>query len=208
MPKHKTPGTRQRFTREKTRTRILDVAEELFADRNPRDVTIREIAEKAGVTHPLVHQYVGTKDDLLDAVIQRVAIDRTSIVKQSESLNEAVQTLVQQVLHNRVHSKTLVRAAMDDIPHESAEARIPTGRALIELARVDAETTTDLMPAPNDIDPRVVLAAISALAYGWVASEKLALPSFDLEAEDQEEVYRQLGQIAAYLQNLIHASER
>ena len=66
-------GARTRLSREETTTAILDAAEELFSRRDPTRVTVREIAEKAGVTHPLVHQYVGSKSDILDAVIKRGA---------------------------------------------------------------------------------------------------------------------------------------
>ena len=120
-----------RQTREQTTSRILDVAEELFATRNPRDVTMREIAEKAGVTHPLVHQYVGTKEDLVNAVLVRVATDRTAVVKGSATLDQAIRILVQQVLTNRVHSRALVRSAMDGVDYPSLGLRLPTGEALV-----------------------------------------------------------------------------
>ena len=47
-------------SRAETTERILDAAEELFASRAPGDVTVRDVAEAAGVTHALVHSYLGT----------------------------------------------------------------------------------------------------------------------------------------------------
>ena len=75
-----TPEPQARRSREETTARILDAAEELFASRNPTHVTVREVAEKAGVTHALVHQYVGTKDDLLKAVVARGAPKRLEMI--------------------------------------------------------------------------------------------------------------------------------
>ena len=62
-----------RHPRAETTERILDAAEDLFSRRDPDKVTVREIAAKAGVTHPVVHEYVGSKADIVAAVIERGA---------------------------------------------------------------------------------------------------------------------------------------
>ena len=49
---------------------ILSAAAELLAEHSPREVTVRDVAERAGVNHALVHRHFGTKDDLLRAVLQ------------------------------------------------------------------------------------------------------------------------------------------
>jgi AcrR family transcriptional regulator len=192
-----------RSSREETTLRILDAAEELFASRNPLSVTVRDVAEKAGVTHALVHQYIGTKDDLLNAVLQRVATDRTAIVKESTSLREAYAVLVHQILTNRVHSKALVRSAMDGVEYVSLRQRIKTGEALIELEKQTAVSGTSPAPPPRGIDPRVVLAAISSMAFGWSATEDWAWQVYGLDPADKEDVYRQLGDIAFYIADLV-----
>jgi AcrR family transcriptional regulator len=192
-----------RSSREETTLRILDAAEELFASRNPLSVTVRDVAEKAGVTHALVHQYIGTKHDLLNAVLQRVATDRTAIVKESTSLREAYAVLVHQILTDRVHSKALVRSAMDGVEYVSLRQRIKTGEALIELEKQTAISGTSPAPPPRGIDPRVVVGAISSMAYGWAATEDWNWQVFDLDPAEKDEVYRQLGQIAAYVADLV-----
>lgn len=55
------------------RTRILDVAEELFARHAFDGVTTRAIAEKAGTTTGMIHYYFETKRALFDAVFARRA---------------------------------------------------------------------------------------------------------------------------------------
>jgi AcrR family transcriptional regulator len=194
---------RARSSREATLNRILDAAEELFAARNPRDVTVREISAKAGVTHALVHQYVGTKDDLLNAVLQRVATDRTALVKKSATLDEALRVVVRQILANRLHSRSLVRSAMDGVEYVSLRDRIGTAQALLELADDTAALGLRPAPRPDAIDSRVVIAAISSLAFGWVALEDWNWPAFGLDPADKEEVYRQLDQIVSYLGDLV-----
>ncbi len=196
------PRKRPRASREKTTEEILDAAEKLFAERHPSDVTVRDIAEKAGVTHALVHQYIGTKEDLLNAVIQRVATNRVALVRRSNTLDEALQAIADQILTNRVHSKSLVRSAMDGVEYVSLNERIRTGHALIELTERMAASGAAPVPAPNDIGPQVLVAAISALLFGWAATEDWAWHIFDLDPDSKDEIYRQLGEIVAYLENL------
>jgi AcrR family transcriptional regulator len=51
------------------RTALVDAAAELFAERGPDRVSVKEIAAAAGVNHGLVHHYFGSKDALLTAVL-------------------------------------------------------------------------------------------------------------------------------------------
>ena len=57
--------------RKATTAAILDAAEELFSARGYSAVAVRDIAERAGVSHPIVHKYVGSKADVLRAVLAR-----------------------------------------------------------------------------------------------------------------------------------------
>lgn len=193
--------SRRRASREETTARILDAAQELFSARNPCDVTVRQIAEKAGVTHALVHQYVGTKDELLSAVIQRT--NRAAIARESSNLDEALQVIVADILANRLHSKTMVRSAMDGVEYVSLNKRIETGQALIELARKDAASGVEPKPAPRGIDPRVVVAAMSSLALGWVATEDWNWHVFGIDPSEKDEVFRQLLLIVGYVGDLV-----
>jgi len=192
-----------RSSREETSERILDAAVELFAARNPHDVTVREVAERAGVTHALVHQYFGSKDDLLNAVLQRVATDRVAIVRQSGALNDAFQVLLRQILTNRVHTKTLVRSAMDGVEYMSLKDRIKTGQALIKLADETAVSGARAAEPPRDIDTHVLVAAVSMMSLGWGAAEDWVWPVYDLDPANKEDIYRQLGEIVAYLADLV-----
>ena len=78
--------------------RILDSAQELFAKHGPAAVTVRQVAEKAGVTHALVHKYFGSKDDLIKAVVDRVDVKRAATAKASASLRDVYQELLPRVM--------------------------------------------------------------------------------------------------------------
>src|ERR1700761_7290073 len=55
-----------------TRTRILDAAERLFADRGYRGTSIRAVTDLAGANLAAVGYHFGSKAELLAAVARRV----------------------------------------------------------------------------------------------------------------------------------------
>jgi len=197
------PDKPTRGTREETTTRILDAAEELFASRNPGDVTVREIAEHAGVTHALVHQYVGSKDDLFNAVVQRNAPDRQAVIREVAEFRAVLDRLFPDVLDRRLHSLTMIRSAMDGVEYTSLQERITTGQMLVQLARESAASGSHRQPAPPEMDARVVVAAVIALGYGWVGLESWLLQICDLQDADPAEVRRQLVEIAQAIGDLV-----
>jgi AcrR family transcriptional regulator len=50
---------------------LLDTAEQVFAERGFRTASMEEIAERAGVTKPILYDHFGSKDGLLAAVVVR-----------------------------------------------------------------------------------------------------------------------------------------
>src|SRR6185503_19345859 len=54
-----------------TRSRILDVAEELFSEQGLDRVSIRAITRKAKVNLAAINYHFGTKEDLIAAVFER-----------------------------------------------------------------------------------------------------------------------------------------
>jgi AcrR family transcriptional regulator len=52
---------------------VLDLAEELFAQRGYRGASMDELARRAGVTKPVVYAVAGSKEELYRRCVQRVA---------------------------------------------------------------------------------------------------------------------------------------
>lgn len=65
------PSTGLSRTSMATRARILDVATEVFAADGFRGASLRDIATRAGLTHPALIYHFPTKSDLLIAVLAR-----------------------------------------------------------------------------------------------------------------------------------------
>jgi AcrR family transcriptional regulator len=183
-------------------SRILDSAQELFAKHGPAAVTVRQVAAHAGVSHALVHKYVGSKDDLIRAVVDRVDVSRTTTAKRSESLKDAYEVLFPRVMAQRDHSLMLVRSAMEGTEYVALTERIQATSAMIELARKTAASGATPAPPPRDIDPRVLISSITSMIFGWASLEDWVWPTAGLDPADKDEVYRQLIEIVCYVADL------
>jgi AcrR family transcriptional regulator len=64
-------GVRTRLSPELRRAQIIEAAIEVFAGREPSEVTFEEIAEAAGVSRALVYNYFGDRGGLVGAVCLR-----------------------------------------------------------------------------------------------------------------------------------------
>ncbi len=196
MPKsHAQPDSKPRVrgTREETTKRILDAAEELFATQNPGLVSVREVAQKAGVTHALVHQYVGSKDELIEAVLRRAEPDRQAIILENPEFKQAIQALIPSVLDQRLHSRTLVRTAMNGLPYDESNAR--TVEMLINLAREAAEGGAAGTESCRAIDARYVVMALLALSFGMAALEDWLPDLCQVQDEDPAAVREQVNHV-------------
>lgn len=76
--------TRRRMPRAERNRQLLEVAESVFADRGIAAASMEEIADRAGVTKPILYDHFGSKDGLLAAVIARAGAE----------LGEAVEAAV------------------------------------------------------------------------------------------------------------------
>lgn len=68
---------------------ILDVAEVLFATRGFAATSVREIAEQVDVTAAMIHYYFGSKERLLQAVMERALEPMAGAVAAIEQHGEA-----------------------------------------------------------------------------------------------------------------------
>ncbi|WP_230209038.1 TetR/AcrR family transcriptional regulator [Nostocoides sp. HKS02] len=69
-PASPTP-VRKRMPRAQREEQILVAAEQVFAERGYQATTMEEVADRVGVTKPLIYEYFGSKEGLLSACITR-----------------------------------------------------------------------------------------------------------------------------------------
>jgi AcrR family transcriptional regulator len=96
--KTRAPGRRSQAEAARTQTRILDRAERLFARKGYRAVSLRELAEAAGVRPFTIQHHFGSKLGLYQAVLNRwdgEVLDRLSrIVERGGDLATLAEAIV------------------------------------------------------------------------------------------------------------------
>ncbi len=113
--------------RDEIRTAVLDAADRLFASRRPSQVSVREIAELAGVNHALVHRHFETKDNLVREVLDR-ANARLSL--SWEDLLDAEEVVSFLLGHRELYQQALLifeGAVMDGVMMEAPPSRLLQG---------------------------------------------------------------------------------
>ena len=174
------PKGGQRRGRAVTAAAILDAAEELFYARGYAAVTVRDVARHAGVSHALVHQYLGDKSEIFRAVIVRNESYMVAAASGNSDLLESASLILRQGLsqHGRAHVRLLVGSALAGVPYDGQFAAIDR---LVELAQRQAETASQTERAEKELDPRLVVACVGSLLLGWVAGESWMRPAAGLE---------------------------
>ena len=182
---------RTRGAREATTAAMLDAAEELFAAYGFTAVSVRDIAKQAGVSHALVHRYLGNKDDIYRKVLQRNEDVMLAAAAGTDDLMEAVAHMFREGLAHRQYLRLVTHSALHGLPFEATMGRFPATELLVELAgRSKGES-----PSCGDVDPRLVIAAVVALYLGWISLEPWLVPAAGLQDEDEAMLLAQLERV-------------
>lgn len=112
---------------EETRKRILDVARELWLERWYDEMTMRELAERAGVALQTVVNHFGNKDGIAAAMLEQGLPEEwmTRAAARPGEIGEAMKLLVADY---EITGDALIRTL-------ALEGRIPALRPVLELGR-------------------------------------------------------------------------
>jgi len=155
-----------------TAARVLDAAEEVFAEVGFRGASTREIAKRAGVPFGAIHYHWGTKRQLWQAVFKRVAerLRDTLLanLRPAESLGEVVDTLtdafVDVLVASRNAPRLFCRSFIDDVDDPYVNA------TFLELNETGKGLSRDRLS--GEMDPDVDIFILSRAFVAVLASEK------------------------------------
>ena len=147
-----------------TAVAIRRAAAELFIERSPSSVSLRQIAERAGVNYGLIHHYFRTKEVLVGAVFADFSAKGAGLIDTAPTVRDAMAAFMPPD-GTSWYSNMLAWAVLDDAASE--EFRVSPAfqriRALIEQEWSNAGFDA----SKSAIDPRVVTASVMATILGW-----------------------------------------
>jgi AcrR family transcriptional regulator len=174
--------------RDATIAAILEAAEELFSAHGFDVVTVRAIAERAGVSHALVHRYLGSKADIFRAILSRNQGVMLAAAPDNPDLLATANLIMREGLTNhRRYVRLLADSALHGLPYEQTTGRFAAVDRLVELAERAAAAASSDERTDEDLDPRFVIACVVALVLGWAATESWVLPAAGIRDMDEAE---------------------
>jgi len=182
--------------REATTAAILDAAEELFSADGFEAVTVRAIAERAGVSHALVHRYLGSKAEIFRAILSRNQGVMLAAAPDDPDLLATTNLIMREGLTNhRRYVRLLADSALHGLPYEQTTGRFAAVDRLVELAERAVASAPSGERTDHDLDPRFVIACVTALFLGWGATESWVLQSVGLGDLDEAEALDSLERV-------------
>ncbi|MEJ5254928.1 MAG: TetR/AcrR family transcriptional regulator [Acidimicrobiales bacterium] len=163
--------TRTRLDPGVRREQIIDAAEEVFAGRDPNEVTLEEIAEQAGVSRALVYNYFGDKSGVIAAVYLRCS---QRLDEALEPVHLALDTTLCDRLHQLV--EVYLRFATE---HAAAWKLVSTAEATVHPLVLQARRWRDEQlatawggTAEARLLARGVLGCLEAATLDWLDSRE------------------------------------
>lgn len=176
---------RSRLGREQTTAAILDAAEALFAEHGYTAVTIRKIAAAAGVSHALVHRYLGSKEEVYRATLRRHETALRDAAGESDDLFDVTGTMAHEaLLRKRRYLRLVAHSALHGLSYERTMGKFVATERLVDLADAAA---ADNQREPGAPSPRFVVASIVAMLLGWAAAREWLFKAASVEEMSDEE---------------------
>ena len=180
------------------RQQLLEAGARLFAEHSYEEITMREIAQAAGVSKPLLYHYFPSKIDLFKAAVAEKAAELQRQIQPSdqgtpvEQLTHGLDAYLAWVESNaRTWSKLMQSAAT-----------LPEARELIEQFR---QNTMELVLS-GLTDSRSPRPALRTAIKGWLGFMDAAILDWAESHDLPREVLRDLL-LAAFVNSLLAAQK-
>jgi AcrR family transcriptional regulator len=145
---------------------ILRAAAELMSEHSPSQVSLREIASKAGVNYGLIHRHFGTKHRLLVALFQEFVLYGGQYIRASDTIDEAIEGTF--TADPGGWARIFSWVALDGVPPEQTfrdGSIMANFQALIRAAW--DQGNGDPPQRRDEFDPRVVSSFVMMMISIW-----------------------------------------
>lgn len=180
-------NTAERSTRNRvdSEERLIVAAGELISEVGPRALSVRGVAERAGVNHGLVHHYFGGKDGLLHAAMTRLVEEHAVFAREQSHGNPIPAPLA--LRDDQKYLRAVVRSVLDD-EMELAQTELTAGVSVPRTALEHAVSKKNLEKA--DVETKALFSIGMAMEMGWAALEPFIFASMDVVGDEEQEAVR------------------
>ena len=176
---------------ERAKTAILEAARRLFGERDFAAVSIRDIAEAAGVSHGLVQHHFGTREELVGAVVRDeierfAALPQTPLTALEAGDFGALREQFEDGLGRfQSYARFIARAELAGAePEKLLDPTVPTPAKLFADAVRGLRARADVREGGPD--PDLVSAYIAASLFAFATMSPWLMASVGLDPRDYE----------------------
>ena len=190
---------RPRMTRSARRVQLLDAAREVFGARGYHAAAMDEIAERAGVSKPVLYQHFTGKLDLYRALVQGAADDMVRTVRAAIRSTTDNKARVQATIQDYFDVVSARDGAMR-LVFETDTRATPEVAALVDRATSDCiDAVTEAVTTDAGLEPErarllaVVLVCLSTTAARYWLDAGLQPPREDAITLMSQLAWRGIG---------------
>lgn len=173
------PSVRQRGRAASERV-LIEAAMACFAEFGPNDVSVRAIAELAGVNHGLVHHYFGSKAGLVEAVVR----DVQEYFAESLASGGGVSFMTTEDPRPHIAMRAMARIIVD--------GAMPTHQVEFPVMAAAAEVVHNL-GVQDEQQSRLLAAQVLAMLMGWSLFEPFLVAAIGRNLDETTELRTQLS---------------
>lgn len=150
---------------------ILHACDQLLAERGPDHVSMRDVAERAGVNKALIFYYFGSRTELFEKVLERYYKNHAKALAAAfggggtplERVRRAIDAYLDFMDHNHLFS----RLVMQEIARHD-DGKLPQIRAnLQQLYQLMRDEFADLLPTDGPLAARHFFVTLSATVINY-----------------------------------------
>lgn len=167
---------------------LIEASIEVFATRTPDTVTVREIADLAGVNHGLVHQYFGSKQGLVERTIKHLADDLVPAAKDAARASTAIPVLLDHLVEHPAYVRLLTWSLLGEGGTPELGHDFPALKALM------SRSSDEPGDRPTRFDPRIAAAIVTSLMFGWVMYRDYIDHAVDLSGLSHHEIHQAMSE--------------
>ena len=182
VSKLKTVKSNKTKGRQNVEKKLIESAAVLVGSIGPNQLTIRDIADHAGVNHAQIHHYFGGKDGLLTATYKLLAFEH---IEQLQRRNVSVDNLIREPLGDITNNyfKAIIRAVLDN--------RMDLVRVQVDSNLSMSKKTLDqLVKLKNEKKPtaemKAAIAIVMVVEFGLASMKPYIMEVLDINEKEMK----------------------
>ena len=182
VSKLKTIKSNKTKGRQNVEKRLIESAAVLVGSIGPNQLSIRDIADHAGVNHAQIHHYFGGKDGLLIATYKLLAFEH---IEQLQRRNVSPDNMIREPLGDITNNyfKAIIRAVLDnrmDLVRVQVDSNLSMSKKtldqLVKLKKVNKPTA----------EMKAAIALIMVVEFGLASMKPYIMEVLDINEKEMK----------------------